>query len=127
MNKSKKFECLFTPVKIINSKSIMMKGMENSVLGIWAAHGEGRFCLPLNENKYQISAKYYYQDYPSNPNGSDFNTAMLTSDDGRHLVMMPHIERSLFPWNWSYYPQENKKDQISPWINAFKNAYNWFI
>ena len=127
MNKSKKFECLFTPVKIINSKSIMMKGMENSVLGIWAAHGEGRFYLPLNENKYQISAKYYYQDYPSNPNGSDFNTAMITSDDGRHLVMMPHIERSLFPWNWSYYPQENKKDQISPWINAFKNAYNWFI
>ena len=83
--------------------------------------------LSLDEKQYQISAKYYYKDYPSNPNGSDFNTAMLTSDDGRHLVMMPHIERSLFPWNWSYYPQKNKKDQISPWIKAFKNAYNWFI
>ena len=127
INKSNKFECLFTSVKIINSNSIMLHGMENSVLGIWSAHGEGRFYLPLDEKQYQISAKYYYKDYPSNPNGSDFNTAMLTSDDGRHLVMMPHIERSLFPWNWSYYPQKNKKDQISPWINAFKNAYNWFI
>ena len=127
INKSNKFECLFTSVKIINSNSIMLHGMENSVLGIWSAHGEGRFYLPLDEKQYQISAKYYYKDYPSNPNGSDFNTAMLTSDDGRHLVMMPHIERSLFPWNWSYYPQKNKKDQISPWIKAFKNAYNWFI
>ncbi len=102
----------------------MLKGLEGSILGIWAAHGEGRFSFPKAEINYQIPAKYLYEEYPSNPNGSDFNAAMLVSDNGRHLVMMPHLERSTFPWNWGHYPY-NRKDQVSPWILAFENAYKW--
>ncbi|MDG2396367.1 MAG: phosphoribosylformylglycinamidine synthase [Flavobacteriaceae bacterium] len=124
-NNSEKFECIFTSVDIKKSKSIMLKGMEGSSLGIWAAHGEGKFSFPLKEDNYEIPAKYSYKDYPSNPNGSDYNAAMLCNKDGRHLVMMPHLERSTFPWNWGYYLEKNKNDEISPWLNAFKNAYNW--
>jgi phosphoribosylformylglycinamidine synthase len=102
----------------------MLKGLEGSTLGIWAAHGEGKFSLPKEESHYQIPAKYLYPEYPSNPNGSDFNAAMLSSNDGRHLVMMPHLERSTFSWNWGHYPS-NRTDEVSPWILAFENAYNW--
>ena len=101
-----------------------MQGLEGSTLGIWAAHGEGKFHLPMEESRYQIPAKYHQKTYPANPNGSDFNAAMLCSDDGRHLVMMPHLERSTFPWNWAHYPNE-RVDQVSPWITAFENAKRW--
>ena len=123
-NDSGKFECIFTSVKIQKSPSIMMKGMEGSNLGIWAAHGEGKFIFPYDESKYIIPAKYSYDEYPANPNGSDYNAAMLTSNDGRHLVIMPHLERSIYPHNWAYYPN-NREDEVSPWIIAFDNAYSW--
>ena len=125
-NDSGKFECIFTAVTIEKSNAIMLNGLEGSILGIWAAHAEGKFSFPQDESNYQIPAKYLYQNYPSNPNGSDFNAAMLSSEDGRHLVMMPHLERSIFPWNWGHYP-ENHSDEISPWIMVFENAYNWII
>ena len=102
----------------------MLQGMEGNTLGIWAAHGEGKFSFPKAECHYDFSGKYLYDDYPSNPNGSDFNAAMLSSQDGRHLVMMPHLERSTFPWNWAHYPKD-RTDQVSPWIQAFENAFNW--
>ena len=126
-NNSGKFECIFSSIQIKNSSSIMMKSLEGSVLGIWSAHGEGRFSFPYKEEKYQIPGKYYYGNYPSNPNGSDFNTAMICSEDGRHLVMMPHLERSTFPWNWAYYPENRKNDSVSPWVIAFEDAYKWLI
>ena len=124
-NKSGKFECIFTSVTIQKSSSIMLKDLEGSSLGIWAAHGEGNFSLPLNEDQYEIPAKYSYTEYPSNPNGSDYNTAMLSSKDGRHLVMMPHLERSTFPWNWAHYIEEENSHEISPWLTSFQNAYKW--
>ena len=126
-NNSGKFECIFSPIRIKESSSIMMKNLEGTILGIWSAHGEGKFSFPYEEEKYEISGKYYYGKYPSNPNGSDFNTAMLCSKDGRHLVMMPHLERSTFPWNWAHYPENRKNDTVSPWVIAFENAYKWLI
>ena len=123
-NESGKFECIFTAVTIMPSSSIFLNGLEGSTLGIWAAHGEGKFVFPKTENNYQIPAKYLYNEYPSNPNGSQYNAAMLSSDDGRHLVMMPHLERSTFPWNWGIYPSE-RNDEVGPWIKVFDNAYNW--
>ena len=125
-NDSGKFECIFTAVTLQSSSSIMLKGLEGSTLGIWAAHGEGKFSFPYTKDCYQIPGTYLYDQYPSNPNGSDFNAAMLCSEDGRHLVMMPHLERSTFPWNWAYYPEE-RKDQVSPWTIAFENAFTWFL
>ena len=123
-NESGKFECIFTAVNILPSSSIFLNGLEGSTLGIWAAHGEGKFEFPKTENNYQIPAKYLYNEYPSNPNGSEYNAAMLSSVDGRHLVMMPHLERSTYPWNWGIYPNE-RKDEVTPWIKVFDNAYNW--
>ena len=123
-NESGKFECHFTAVNIKKSSAIMLKGLEGSRLGIWAAHGEGKFHFPKEEAAYQIPATYHFDSYPANPNGSDYNAAMLSSQDGRHLVMMPHLERSTFPWNWGYYP-ENHEDKVSPWLMAFENAYDW--
>ena len=87
-------------------------------------NGEGKFNLPLTEDQYNIVAKYGYDAYPSNPNGSDYNTAMLCDKTGRHLVTMPHIERSTFQWNWANYPA-GRKDEVSPWLDAFVNAREW--
>ena len=123
-NDSKKFECQFTAVTINNSPAIMLKKLVGTTLGIWAAHGEGKFVFPYEESKYYIPAKYHYSSYPANPNGSQYNAAMLTSKDGRHLVMMPHLERSTFPWNWAYYPSYHN-DEVSPWMLAFESAFSW--
>ena len=123
-NDSQKHESGFTSVTIQRNNSVMLADFEGSTLGVWISHGEGKFNLPLSEDNYNIVAKYGYPEYPANPNGSDFNTAMLCSKDGRHLVMMPHIERSIFQWNWAYYP-ENRNDAVSPWLQAFVNARKW--
>ena len=124
-NDSHKFECNFTSVEIQKNNSVMLSNLAGSKLGIWAAHGEGKFSFPYEEEKYNIVGKYGYHAYPANPNGSDFNTAMLTDDSGRHLVMMPHLERSTFSWNWAYYPKDRKGDQVTPWLEAFVNARKW--
>jgi phosphoribosylformylglycinamidine synthase len=123
-NDSKKHESGFTSVKIQENNSVMLSSLAGSTLGVWISHGEGKFKLPYTEDNYQIVAKYGYEAYPANPNGSDFNTAMLCDTTGRHLVTMPHIERSIFQWNWANYP-ENRKDDVSPWIEAFVNARQW--
>jgi phosphoribosylformylglycinamidine synthase len=123
-NDSHKHESNFTSVKIQENNSIMLSSMVGTTLGVWISHGEGKFNLPHSENSYDIVAKYGYEGYPANPNGSDFNTAMLCDKTGRHLVTMPHIERSIFPWNWAHYPS-NSKDEVSPWIEAFVNARKW--
>ncbi|MCM4156535.1 phosphoribosylformylglycinamidine synthase [Gramella sp. AN32] len=123
-NESHKFECNFTSVEIQENNSVMLSTLAGSKLGIWAAHGEGKFSFPYEEEKYKIVGKYGYEGYPANPNGSHFNTAILTDDSGRHLVMMPHLERSTFQWNWAHYP-ENRKDEVSPWLEGFVNARKW--
>jgi len=123
-NDSKKHESAFTSVHIQKNNSVMLSTLEGTSLGVWISHGEGKFNLPKEENQYNIVAKYGYDNYPSNPNGSDFNTAMLCDTTGRHLVTMPHIERSTFQWNWANYP-ENRTDEVSPWLEAFINARLW--
>ncbi len=124
-NATGKFECVFTSVKIQENNSVMLSSFAGSTLGIWSAHGEGKFSFPKAESHYNIVAKYGYDSLPANPNGSDFNTAMMTDKTGRHLVMMPHLERSTFPWNWAYYPKDRKTDEVSPWVEALVNAKKW--
>ncbi len=123
-NTSRKHESGFTSVTIQDNNSVMLSTLAGATLGVWISHGEGRFNLPLPEENYNIVSKYAYADYPANPNGSDYNTAMLCDKTGRHLVMMPHIERSTFQWNWANYPK-NRNDEVSPWHEAFVNARKW--
>jgi phosphoribosylformylglycinamidine synthase len=123
-NNSKKHESSFTSVKIQENNSVMLSSLAGTELGVWISHGEGKFSLPEAEENYNIVAKYGYEGYPNNPNGSDFNTAMMSDKTGRHLVTMPHIERSTFQWNWANYPAD-RNDEVSPWLEAFVNAKNW--
>ncbi len=123
-NDSHKHESNFTSVEIQKNNSVMLSNLEGAKLGVWISHGEGKFNLPLSEEQYNIVAKYGYEGYPANPNGSSYNTAMLATKDGRHLATMPHIERSIFQWNWANYPQ-GRKDEVSPWLQAFVNAKEW--
>jgi phosphoribosylformylglycinamidine synthase len=123
-NDSRKHESIFTSLTVQENNSVMLSSLAGSTLGVWVSHGEGKFNLPQAENDYQIVAKYGYESYPANPNGSDYNTAMLCDETGRHLVMMPHIERSLFQWHWANYPN-GRKDEVSPWMEAFVNARKW--
>ena len=123
-NRSHKHESNFTSVAVQENNSVMLSSLAGTQMGVWISHGEGRFDLPMDENQYDIVAKYGYEGYPANPNGSDYNTAMICDTTGRHLATMPHIERSIFPWNWAHYPTSSK-DQVSPWIEAFTNARLW--
>ncbi len=124
-NESGKFESAYLNVEIPENESVMLKTLAGSKLGIWVAHGEGKFNLPKDESSYNIAMKYAYSTYPANPNGSDFDTAAMVSDDGRHLAMMPHLERAIFPWQCAAYPQERKNDDVTLWIEAFVNAKKW--
>ena len=125
-NDSNKFESAFLGLTIPENKSVMFGSLAGSKLGVWVAHGEGKFYFPKPENEYHVIAKYSYQSYPGNPNGSDYNVAGICSENGRHLAMMPHPERAIFPWQWAYYPADRKaQDQITPWMEAFVNARLW--
>lgn len=124
-NIAHKFESGFVNVTIPENNSVMLSGLAGSRLGIWVAHGEGRFRLPEAEGDYHVIAKYSHEAYPASPNGSDYHVAGLASKDGRHLAIMPHFERSVFPWNWGNYPADQKADVLSPWIKAFMAAKDW--
>ena len=124
-NNSHKFESAFLSLAIPQNQSVMLSSLSGSKLGIWVAHGEGRFYLPEPEDHYNVVAKYNYAEYPGNPNGSDYNVAGICSDDGRHLAMMPHPERAIFPWQCGWYPENHRADEVTPWIEAFVNARKW--
>ena len=124
-NESHKHESIFTSVTVQKNNSVMLSSLEGATLGVWVSHGEGKFNLPYSEEQYNIVGKYGYEAYPANPNGSMFNTAMMCDKTGRHLVTMPHIERSTFPWNWAHYPDNGHKDEVTPWHEAFVNARKW--
>ena len=123
-NLSRKHESNFTSVEIQKNNSVMLSSMAGVSLGVWISHGEGKFDLPMNEDAYTIVGTYGYENYPANPNGSDYNAAMICDRTGRHLATMPHIERSTFPWNWAHYPAD-RNDAVSPWLDAFVNARIW--
>ncbi len=124
-NDSHKFESAFLGLTIPQNNSVMLGSLAGSKLGIWVAHGEGKFHLPQPESEYHVVAKYSYDQYPGNPNGSDYSVAGLCSADGRHLAMMPHLERAIFPWQCAYYPADRRKDDVTPWLEAFVNARKW--
>ncbi len=124
-NDSGKFESTFLNITIPMNQSVMFSSLAGSRLGIWVAHGEGKFNFPLERDRYHVAAYYSYGDYPGNPNGSDHNIAAVASQDGRHLAIMPHLERSIFPWQWAHQEEYQKKHQVTPWIEAFVNARNW--
>jgi phosphoribosylformylglycinamidine synthase len=124
-NISHKFESSFISLEIQPNNSVMLNSLSGNKIGVWIAHGEGRFILPEPESEYCITAKYLYDSYPGNPNGSDYNTAAVCSSDGRHLAIMPHPERAIFPWQCAYYPFDRRKDDVTPWIEAFINARKW--
>ncbi|MCR5312227.1 MAG: phosphoribosylformylglycinamidine synthase [Bacteroidaceae bacterium] len=124
-NVSHKFESEFISLAIPENKSVMFGSLSGNKLGIWVAHGEGNFSLPKAESEYNVIAKYNYSGYPANPNGSTYDVAGLCSSDGRHLAMMPHLERAIFPWQQANYPADRRKEEVTPWIEAFVNARKW--
>ena len=124
-NTSHKFESTFLSLQIPENNSVMLSSLSGNKLGIWVAHGEGKFSLPEEESKYNVVAKYNYAAYPGNPNGSDYNVAGICSKDGRHLAIMPHLERAIFPWQNAWYPLDRRADEVTPWIEAFVNARKW--
>ena len=124
-NDSHKFESSFVSLTIPTNQSVMFGSLSGFKIGTWVAHGEGKFHLPLSEDEYNVVAKFSYGEYPGNPNGSSYNVAAVASKDGRHLAIMPHPERTIFPWQCGYYPTERWSDEITPWIEAFVNARKW--
>lgn len=133
-NESGKFESRFSSVKVVDGPSVLLKGMAGSSLGVWVAHGEGRFHFPdstvldssLSSNlaplRYVNDSNEVTQEYPFNPNGSPEGIAALCSDDGRHLAMMPHPERCFATWQWPWMPEDWAGYEAGPWLRMFQNA-----
>mmetsp|Transcript_9653 Transcript_9653/g.20386 ORF Transcript_9653/g.20386 Transcript_9653/m.20386 type:complete len:1333 (+) Transcript_9653:170-4168(+) len=134
-NDSGKFESRFSSVKIVDSPAVMFKGMEGSSLGVWVAHGEGRFHFPekrvhgrvlsskLAPLRYVDDSGDITTEYPFNPNGSPDGMAALCSEDGRHLAMMPHPERVFTTWQWPWMPEDWRGSvEVGPWLKMFQNA-----
>ena len=127
-NDSHKFESAFVSLTIPENHSVMLGNLAGSELGVWLAHGEGKFDLPYSSDRYHVIARYAYEGYPANPNGSPEGIAGLCSADGRHLALMPHPERAIFPWQCGYYPDaERAAHEVTPWMRAFRNAYDWCL
>ena len=127
-NDSHKFESAFVSLTIPENHSVMLGNLAGSELGVWLAHGEGKFDLPYSSDRYHVIARYAYEGYPANPNGSPEGIAGLCSADGRHLALMPHPERAIFPWQCGYYPDaERAAHEVTPWMQAFRNAYDWCL
>ena len=124
-NDSHKFESRYLSVNIPQNNSVMLGSLSGSSLGIWVAHGEGKFFLPEGIENYNVVVQYSYDTYPANPNGSPCAVAGIASADGRHLAMMPHLERAIFPWQCGDYPADRIADEVTPWIEAFVNARKW--
>jgi phosphoribosylformylglycinamidine synthase len=137
-NNSQRFESRWVTVKIVESPAIMFRGMENSTLGIWVAHGEGRLHCPDPQilrriNSEKLAPLHFVDDdgnrtetYPFNPNGSIYGITGLCSPDGRHLAVMPHPERVHLKWQWPWMPEEWKDTvKASPWLRMFQNAREW--
>lgn len=136
-NESGMFESRFVAVTVLPSPSIFLEGMAGSTLGIWVAHGEGRFTCPEDSTLQDITLRGVAplrfvngtaeptESYPSNPNGSTLGIAALCSSDGRHLAMMPHPERLFLRWQWPYWPREWSDISVSPWLRLFQNARSW--
>ena len=146
-NASDRFECRYSTVRILESPSMMLRGMEGATLGVWLAHGEGRAFFPdpavLERVEAEGLAPVRFVDdsggvterYPFNPNGSTKGIAALCSPDGRHLAIMPHPERGFLSWQCGWNPPE-WRDGIraaadrgepcpSPWLRMFQNAREW--
>ena len=131
-NVSKRFESRFSFVEVYDNNSVFFNGMGSSKLGVWVAHGEGRFIL---KNGYQetcdIPLKYINLNgdvtmkYPYNPNGSFESAAAISSKNGRHLAMMPHPERTIFAWQAPWVPEHWKKYKYYAWIQMFTSMYTW--
>ena len=124
-NDSHKFESAYLGLSIPDNNTVMFGNLGGSKLGIWVAHGEGKFDLPGNVDDYNVVARYSYRNYPGNPNGSPQGIAGIASADGRHLAMMPHLERAIFPWQCAWYPTARQADEVTPWMQAFVNARRW--
>ncbi|WP_201599085.1 phosphoribosylformylglycinamidine synthase [Psychrobacter vallis] len=133
-NKSARFEARTVNVKIERTKSILFKGMQDSILPIATAHGEGYATLDNNEidgmakhgqlaMRYVDSHGHPTETYPLNPNGSLGGVTGLCSTDGRVTIMMPHPERNLSAYNHSWKPEE--WDEDGAWMRMFRNARAW--
>ncbi len=127
-NVSEQFEARFSSVKIGKSKSIFLNDMQDSIMPIAIAHGEGKASFSGNSIN-NIALQYVdhqgdiTQDYPHNPNGSEQGVAGVTNDSGRVTIMMPHPERVFRVVQNSHHSKD--WNERSPWMRMFENARAW--
>jgi phosphoribosylformylglycinamidine synthase len=130
-NLSEQFEARFSLVEIVDSPSVLLKGMAGSVMPIAVAHGEGRvdYSETGSESDSIVAMRYvdHYgkatETYPLNPNGSKNGVTALTTEDGRVTIMMPHPERVTRSVQHSWHPDNWGKE--GPWARLFQNARRW--
>ena len=126
-NLSEQFEARLVMVEIMDSPSVLLRGMAGSRLPIVVAHGEGRIAGRNAENavlRYIANDGRATERYPANPNGSTGGINGFTNTDGRVTIMMPHPERVFLRKQFSWLP-EHWNNEYSPWMQLFINARQW--
>ncbi len=136
-NLSEQFEARFSMVEVVESPSILLKGMSGTQIPVVVSHGEGRVKYHEQEDanrllgKGQLALRYIDHEgnpaetYPLNPNGSADGRTGFCSEDGRVTIMMPHPERVFRVSQMSWYPIGWEKHEFSPWMRMFANARVW--
>ena len=136
-NRSEQFEARFETVEVLDSPSILLRGMAGSRIPIAVAHGEGFAHFASEESAARLAAAkgvaLRYVDtrgipteiYPYNPNGSAGGVTGFTSLDGRATIMMPHPERGFRSVQLSYRPADLFTKEDGPWMRMFRNAYDF--
>ncbi|WP_024869986.1 phosphoribosylformylglycinamidine synthase [Pseudoxanthomonas suwonensis] len=130
-NRSEQFEGRTALLEVVESPSVLLRGMAGSRIPVAVAHGEGRaeFDSPLDQAAARVALRYVDGNgqvataYPLNPNGSPDGITGLSSEDGRATILMPHPERVARTVNLSWHPADWGND--SPWMRMFRNARVW--
>ena len=127
-NASEQFEARLSMLEVLESPSVMLRGMQGSRIPVVVSHGEGQavFDAAAHPASARLALRYVNGDgspalsYPANPNGSPQGSAGLCSDDGRATLMMPHPERVFRTVQMSWHPAD--WSDYSPWMRLFRNA-----
>ncbi len=128
-NRSEQFEGRLSLVEVLESPSVLLRGMAGARLPIAVAHGEGRVESSSGDSAAHPALRYVdaygrpAETYPANPNGSPGGLTGFTSRDGRATIMMPHPERVFRTVQHSWAPPEWGED--GPWLRLFRNAREW--
>ena len=138
-NKQAKFEDRWVHLCVADSKSVFLRDIERMYLPM--AHAEGRFVVRDDSAAQQLlsqgqlglryctdngSASNETLDFPTNPNGADFNVAGISDPSGNVFGLMPHPERHIEATHHPHWTRRSEQPEVGEGLKLFQNAVEFF-